>query len=73
MKELFFLIIESLKEEAVCYRRLALLARDQKELLIVGNVAGLAENTRLQEKQVFALTPIRGRKEEILTQIANGL
>lgn len=70
MNELFFLLIESMKEEAVCYRRLALLARDQKELLIVGNVDALKENTRLQEKQVFALTPIIGRREENLSKIA---
>jgi len=43
VNELFFLLIESMKEEAVCYRRLALLARDQKELLIVGNVDALKE------------------------------
>ena len=70
VKELFFLLIESIKEETVCYRRLAFLARDQKELLITGGVNGLAENTRLQEKQVFALTPIRGRKEEVLAKLA---
>lgn len=70
MNELFFLLIESMKEEAVCYRRLALLARDQKELLIVGNVDALKENTRLQEKQVFALTPIIGRREDALSKMA---
>ncbi len=70
MNELFFLLIESMKEEAVCYRRLALLARDQKELLIVGNVDALKENTRLQEKQVFALTPIIGNREDLLSKLA---
>jgi hypothetical protein len=70
MNELFFLLIESMKEETVCYRRLALLARDQKELLIAGGLKGLAENTRLQEKQVFALTPIKGRREETLAKMA---
>ena len=73
MNELFFLLIESMKEEAVCYRRLALLARDQKELLLVGNVDALKENARLQEKQVFALTPIIGRREEILSNVAKTL
>jgi hypothetical protein len=70
VNELFFLLIESMKEEAVCYRRLALLARDQKELLMVGNVDALKENARLQEKQVFALTPIIGRREEVLNNMA---
>ena len=70
MNELFFLLIESMKEETVCYRRLALLARDQKELLMVGNTSSMPENTRLQEKQVFALTPIIGRREEALKKLA---
>jgi hypothetical protein len=70
VNELFFLLIESMKEETACYRRLALLARDQKELLIAGNVNVLPGNTRLQEKQVFALTPIIGRREEILAKLA---
>lgn len=70
MNELFFLLIESMKEEAVCYRRLALLARDQKELLITGNVGALPENIRLQEKQVFVLTPILGNRKEMLGKLA---
>ncbi|HTA77650.1 MAG TPA: hypothetical protein VK791_10865, partial [bacterium] len=70
MNELFFLLIESMKEEAVCYRRLALLARDQKELLMAGNMDALPANIRLQEKQVFMLTPIIGRREEALSKIA---
>jgi len=59
-----------MKEEAACYRRLALLARDQKELLVAGSVNVLPGNTRLQEKQVFALTPIIGRREEALAKLA---
>ncbi len=70
MNELFFLLIESMKEETVCYRRLSLLARDQKELLMVGNTNAMPENTRLQEKQVFALSPIMGRREEALQKLA---
>ena len=70
MNELFFLLIESMKEETVCYRRLALLARDQKELLLVGNTNAMPENTRLQEKQVFALSPIIGRREDALKNLA---
>ncbi len=70
MNELFLLLIESMKEETVCYRRLALLARDQKELLTVGNTNAMPENTRLQEKQVFALSPIIGRREEALQKLA---
>jgi D-Tyr-tRNAtyr deacylase len=59
-----------MKEETVHYRRLALLARDQKELLITGNVSSLPENIRLHEKQVFALTPILGHRNDILTKLA---
>ena len=70
MNELYFLLMESMKEETVCYRRLALLARDQKELLMVGNTTAMPENTRLQEKQVFALSPIMGRREEALEKLA---
>jgi len=70
VNELFFLLIESMKEETVHYRRLALLARDQKELLIAGNVSSLPENIRLQEKQVFALTPILGHRNDILIKLA---
>lgn len=70
MNELFFSLIESMKEEAACYRRLALLARDQKELLIAGNLKVMPAHTRLQEKQLFALPPIVGRREEILAKLA---
>jgi hypothetical protein len=70
VNELFFLLIESMKEETVCYRRLALLARDQKDLLMAGNTNAMPENTRLQEKQVFALSPIFGRREEMLQKLA---
>jgi hypothetical protein len=70
VNELFFLLIESMKEEVVCYRRLALLARDQKELLIAGNIISLPENIRLQEKQVFILTPVLGHRKEILIKLA---
>jgi hypothetical protein len=59
-----------MKEEAACYSRLSFLAREQKELLIAGNVPAMPVNTREQEKQVFALTPIIGRREEILAKLA---
>lgn len=73
MSELFVFLIESMKEEAVCYRRLALLARDQKEMLVVGNAGFLPENIRLQEKQVFVLTPILGNRNEMLAKLAKML
>lgn len=71
MNELFISLIEVMKEETACYRRLSVLAREQKELLVVGNVADMPNNTRAQEKQVFALTPIVGRRDEILARLAN--
>ena len=70
MNELFLLLIECLKEEAVCYRQLSHLAEAQKELLISGNMDTVPENVRLQEKQVFALTPIIGRRNELLAKMA---
>jgi hypothetical protein len=62
-----------MKEETVCYRRLAVLARDQKELLMAGNMSALPENIKLQEKQVFVLTPVLGNRKEALTQLAKML
>jgi hypothetical protein len=73
VNELLFLLIESMKEEAVCYRRLALLAQDQRELLMAGNAGLLTQNIRLQEKQVFVLTPILGHRNEMLAKLAKML
>ncbi len=70
MNELFLSLIECLKEETACYRQLSLLAEAQKELLISGKTEILSENARLQEKQVFALTPIIGRRNEMLVKMA---
>ncbi len=70
VNEHFFYLIESMKEETVCCRRLTLLVSDQKELLIAGDVNALPENTRLQEKQVFVLTPILGNRKEMLGKLA---
>jgi hypothetical protein len=60
-----------MKEETACYRRLSMLAREQKELLIAGKVEEMPTNTRAQEKQVFALTPIIGRRNDILIRLAS--
>jgi flagellar biosynthesis/type III secretory pathway chaperone len=38
--------------------------------LIEGKAEVLSENARLQEKQVFALTPIVGRRNELLAKMA---
>ena len=70
MNELFLSLIECLKEETACYRRLSLLAEAQKQLLIERKMETLPENARLQEKQVFALTPIIGRRNELLAKMA---
>ncbi len=70
MNELFISLIECMKEEAACYSRLVLLAREQKELLVEGNVPTMSVNTREQEKEVFNLTPIIGRREETLAKLA---
>lgn len=70
MNELFISLIESMRDEAACYRRLSFLTGEQKELLVAGRANEMPENTRAQEKQVFALTPIIGRREEVLAKMA---
>jgi len=71
VNELFISLIEVMKEEAACYRRLCLLTDEQKELLVKGDVEALANNTRAQEKQVFALTPVIGRRNDLLARLAS--
>jgi len=70
MKELFRDLIECLASETGHYRKLILLAEKQKELLVAGNVASLNENTRLEEKEVFALGPLAAQRNELLSRIA---
>jgi hypothetical protein len=75
MIELIRSLIECLKKETERYRRLAVLAVQQKDLLISNKVDSWKENFRLEEKEVFALNPLIGERNELLSKIAkaNGM
>ena len=70
MNELIQSLIECLKQETAHYRRLAVLAGQQKELLMAGGMEGLPSNVRLEEKEVFALGPLTAKRDELLAQMA---
>jgi flagellar biosynthesis/type III secretory pathway chaperone len=70
VNDLFVSLIECLKEETVLCERLALLSQAQKELLVSGKTESLSENARSQEKQLFALTPIVGNRNDVLAKMA---
>jgi hypothetical protein len=70
MTELIRSLIECLKKETERYRRLEVLAVQQKDLLVAGKVDALQENIRLEEKEVFALNPLVGERSELLSKIA---
>jgi len=70
MDDLVPLLIESLNQEAGHYRRLAVLAEQQRELLVAGKVEALPENLRLEEKEVFALGPLVAGRNDILNKMA---
>ena len=70
MNELILTLIEYLKEETEHYRKLTLLAGQQKELLMAGGVERLPENVRLEEKEVFALGPLVAKRDEMLGKMA---
>lgn len=70
MIELIQSFIDCLKQETECYRKLAILAERQKELLIVGDMELLKENVRLEEKVVFALGPLTAQRNQFLKQLA---
>ncbi len=70
MSELIRSLIECLKKETEHYRKLIVLASQQKDLLVTGKVDSWKENFRLEEKEVFALSPLIGKRNEILFNIA---
>lgn len=70
MNELIQSLIDCLRQETGHYRRLKLLADQQKELLVSGKVEQLSENTRLEEKEVFALGPLIAKRNELLGKMA---
>jgi hypothetical protein len=70
MTELIRSLIECLKKETERYRKLEVLAVQQKDLLVAGKVDAIHENIRLEEKEVFALGPLVGERNELLSKLA---
>ncbi|SRR5579871_1999876 len=70
MNDLVLSLIENLNQEAGHYRRLAVLADQQRELLVAGNIEALPENLRLEEKEVFALGPLVAERNDLLSKMA---
>ena len=70
MNVLFRSQTECLKKEMVHYQILIELAQIQKDLLVAGKVEPLTENTRLEEKEVFALGPLVAERKELLAKMA---
>ena len=70
MSKLIRSLIECLKSETEHYRKLGVLAVQQKDLLVAGKVDSVHENIRLEEKEVFALNPLIGERNELLSKIA---
>lgn len=73
MNELIASLIDSLREEAGHYRRLAVLADEQRELLVAGKLEALPENLRLEEKEVFALSPLVAVRNGLVEKMAKAL
>lgn len=70
MNELILSLIDTLRREAEHYRKLAVLADHQRELLVAGKMESLPENLRQAEKEVFALGPLSAGRTELLSKIA---
>jgi flagellar biosynthesis/type III secretory pathway chaperone len=70
MEELVRSLIEILNQETNHYRNLAVLADKQRELLVAGKIEVLPENLRLEEKEVFALSPLVAGRKDLLAKIA---
>jgi hypothetical protein len=73
MREWYTQLIECLKKETAHYRNISVLARQQKDLLVAGDVDVLPANVRLEEKEVFALGPLIARRNDLLKEIAASL
>lgn len=70
MNELIQKLIECLNQETARYRNLAVLVEQQKDYLVTGEMGRLSGNVRLEEKEVFALSPIVHARNELLAQMA---
>ncbi|HEY5039494.1 MAG TPA: flagellar protein FlgN [bacterium] len=70
MNELVSSLIACLKQETEHYRRLFVMAEEQKELLIEGKMEVLPDNVRMEEKVVFALGPLISERNDLLAKMA---
>jgi len=64
-------LVETLQKETTSYRELPRLAEEQKGILVSGDLKGLQENVKKQEKVMFALGPLadaRLRAIEVLSK-----
>jgi hypothetical protein len=66
MIELYQRLVDELKKEKACYMRLLSLTSEQKKFLISGDLDKVAENLKKQEKEVFALSPLSGERNDLL-------
>ncbi len=58
-------LVAELKNERACYTRLASLASEQKQFLVSGELDKVADNLKRQEKEVFALSPLLGERNDL--------
>jgi hypothetical protein len=65
MIEQYQQLVTELKTEKACYVRLASLALEQKQFLVSGELDKVAENLKRQEKEVFALSPLLGERNDL--------
>jgi restriction endonuclease len=73
VNEQFQKLIEELKKEKACYQRLVSLATEQKQHLISGDLEKLGVNLKRQEKEVFALSPLLGERNDLLAALGKSL
>src|SRR5208283_4305839 len=69
MIELYQKLVDELKKEKACYARLSSLTLEQKQSLISGDLEKVAENLKKQEKEVFALSPLLGERNDLLAAL----
>jgi hypothetical protein len=59
-----------LNRESLHYKALCELGLKQREILIAGDLAGLPENVKAAEKQMFALGPLTTERNQLVATIA---
>ncbi len=73
MNDLVLKLVDELKRERGCYQRLASLAAEQKQFLIAGDLQKLGVNLKKQEKEVFALSPLLGERNDLIAALGKEL